>query len=90
MTVRPSRCLPFTRLTDHPSAHPRAADLSDCELHGFALSGAGFGTSRIAKELGISPKTVETYQEHIKVKLGYRDAEALHEGAREWFSLNQR
>jgi hypothetical protein len=35
------------------------------------------------EELGISPKTVETYDEHIKIKLGYADAEALHRGARE-------
>jgi len=76
------------KLTDHPAAHPRAADLTDRELHVFALSGAGFGTSRIAKELGISPRTVETYHEHIKLKLGYRDADALHQGAREWFQLS--
>lgn len=42
------------------------------------------------EELGISPKTVETYDEHIKIKLGYADAEALHRGAREWFGLNRR
>ena len=51
----------------------------------FTLIGAGFGTTRIAQELGISPKTVETYHEHIKLKLGYLDADALHQGAREWF-----
>ena len=77
------------KLTDHPAAHSRAADLTDRELHVFALSGAGFGTSRIAKELGISPRTVETYHEHIKLKLGYPDADALHQGAREWFGLSQ-
>jgi DNA-binding NarL/FixJ family response regulator len=73
------------KLVDHPPAHPRAADLTDRELHVFALTGAGFGTSRIAQELGISPRTVETYHEHIKLKLGYPDADALHRGAREWF-----
>jgi DNA-binding NarL/FixJ family response regulator len=76
------------KLTDHPAAHPRAADLTDRELHVFALNGAGFGSSRIARELGISPRTVETYYEHIKLKLGYLDADALHQGAREWFDLN--
>jgi DNA-binding CsgD family transcriptional regulator len=74
---------------DHPTAHPNAPNLTDRELHVFALTGAGFGTSRIAKELGISPKTVETYHEHIKLKLGYADADALHQGAREWFGLSQ-
>jgi Response regulator containing a CheY-like receiver domain and an HTH DNA-binding domain len=72
----------------HPTAHPNALNLTDRELHVFALAGAGLGTSRIAKELGISPRTVETYYEHIKLKLGYPDANALHKGAREWSELN--
>ena len=70
-------------VVDQPRTHPNAPNLTDRELHVFALSGAGFGTSRIAKELGISPRTVETYFEHIKLKLGYSDADALHHGARE-------
>jgi DNA-binding NarL/FixJ family response regulator len=57
--------------------------LSDRETAVFALIATGHGTSHIAKELGISPKTVETHCEHIKLKLGYPDAEALHRGARE-------
>jgi len=76
-------------VVDQPRTHPNAPNLTDRELHVFALSGAGFGTSRIAKELGISPRTVETYFEHIKLKLGYSDADALHHGAREWFGLSQ-
>jgi DNA-binding NarL/FixJ family response regulator len=75
---------------DRPAAHPKLPDLTDRELHVFALSGAGLGTGRIAQELGISPKTVETYHEHIKIKLGYRDAGALRRGARDWFTLNHR
>jgi two-component system response regulator NreC len=57
--------------------------LSDREMAVFSLIAAGHGTAQIAKELGISPKTVETHCEHIKLKLGYPDAEALHRGARE-------
>jgi len=72
----------------HRGTHSKAPNLTDRELHVFVLSGAGFGTSRIAKELGISPRTVETYYEHIKLKLGYPDAKALHKGAREWSELN--
>jgi DNA-binding NarL/FixJ family response regulator len=75
---------------DRPAARPKVPNLTDRELHVFTLNGAGLGTSRIAQELGISPKTVETYHEHIKLKLGYRDADALHRGAREWFELNHR
>jgi DNA-binding NarL/FixJ family response regulator len=77
-------------VVEHPATHRNAPNLTDRELHVFALSGAGFGTSRIAQELGISPRTVETYYEHIKLKLGYPDADALHRGAREWFELSHR
>jgi DNA-binding CsgD family transcriptional regulator len=76
------------KVVDHPAAHLNAPNLTDRELHVFALTGAGLGTNRIAQELRISPKTVETYHEHIKLKLGYRDADALHQGAREWFDLS--
>ena len=31
---------------------------------------------------------METYHEHIKLKLGYADADALHQGARQWFELS--
>jgi DNA-binding NarL/FixJ family response regulator len=75
-------------VVEQPTAHPNAPNLTDRELHVFKLTGVGFGTSRIAKKLGISPKTVETHQEHIKFKLGYRDADALHRGARKWFALS--
>ena len=77
-------------VVDRPTAHPKVPNLTDRVLHVFALSGAGLGTSRIAQELGISPRTVETYHEHIKLKLGYGDANALRRGAREWFELNHR
>ena len=77
-------------VVDRPTLHPKKPNLTDRELHVFALSRAGLGTSRIAQELGISPKTVETYHQHIKLKLGYRDAGALHQGAREWFVMNHR
>jgi DNA-binding NarL/FixJ family response regulator len=78
------------QVVKHPAADLNARALTDRELHVFALSGAGLGTTRIAQELGISPRTVETHYEHIKLKLGYRDADALHYGAREWFALNHR
>ena len=77
-------------VVDRPAKNPKVPNLTDRELHVFALLGAGFGTTRIAQELGISPKTVETYHEHIKLKLGYCNAGALHQGAREWFGLNHR
>ena len=57
--------------------------LTDRELAVFALIAAGHGPGEIAKELGISRKTVESHSEHIKLKLGYADAEQLKRGARE-------
>jgi two-component system response regulator NreC len=57
--------------------------LTDRELAIFALIAAEQGVGRIAKKLGISRTTVETHSEHIKTKLGYRNAEALKRGARE-------
>jgi hypothetical protein len=38
------------------------------------LIGRGFGASRLATELHLSVKTVETYQAHIKQKLGLHSA----------------
>jgi DNA-binding NarL/FixJ family response regulator len=73
------------RIVDNSATHCKPPHLTDRELHVFALIGAGLGTTRIAHELGISPKTVETYHEHIKLKMGYCNADALHQGAREWF-----
>jgi DNA-binding NarL/FixJ family response regulator len=64
--------------------------LSDRELSVFALIAAGHGTGQIAKELGISRKTVETHCEHIKLKLGYSDATALHRGAWESKGTSER
>jgi DNA-binding NarL/FixJ family response regulator len=78
------------KVVDRPLPNGSRLDaLTDRELHVFALVGAGFGTGRIAKELGLSPRTIETYHEHIKLKLGYADAEALHRGARQCFAPGQ-
>lgn len=78
------------RLVDAPrlSGAP-IGGLTDRELHVYGLIGAGHGPGRIAGDLGLSRKTVETYQDRIKTKLGYRDARELRDGARMWFdSLN--
>ncbi len=63
--------------------------LTDREMAVFSLIAAGHGTGRIAQELGISRKTVETHCEHIKQKLNYRDAEALKLGACELLGAAQ-
>ena len=63
---------------------PQGLDLlGDRELAVFSLIAAEQGVGHIAKELGISRKTVESHAEHIKLKLGYVNAEELKRGARE-------
>ena len=57
--------------------------LSDRELAVFWLIAAGKGCGQIAREIGISRKTVESHCENIKRKLSYADAYALKRGARE-------
>jgi DNA-binding NarL/FixJ family response regulator len=61
--------------------------LSDRELAVFALIAAEHGTGQIAKELGVSRKTIETHSEHIKRKLGYGNAQELKRRARELFAV---
>jgi DNA-binding NarL/FixJ family response regulator len=58
--------------------------LSDRELQVFSLIGRGFGASRLANELHLSVKTIETYQMHLKEKLGLRSAAELSEKATRW------
>src|SRR5947207_426214 len=68
----------------HRETLPRGISiLSDRELAIFALIAAEQGVGRIAKKLGISRKTVESHIDHIKLKLGYANAEALKRGAHE-------
>ena len=67
--------------TGRPSS---VADLTDRELEVFRLIGEGHSTRRIAEELHISVKTVESYQAHIKEKLSLRNARELVQHAIQW------
>jgi DNA-binding NarL/FixJ family response regulator len=58
--------------------------LSDRELQVFELLGQGIGTRRIAEKLHLSVKTVETYREHIKIKLKLDNATDLLQHAIQW------
>jgi len=60
------------------------AKLSDRELQVFKLLGMGCSVREIAERLKISPKTVETYREHLKEKLRLRDTQALLRAATIW------
>ena len=62
----------------------RIAALSDRELEVFCRIGEGRATREIAEELHLSIKTVETYQAHIKGKLGLRTGRELIQHAIQW------
>ena len=64
--------------------------LSDRELQVFSLIGRGFGASRLATELHLSVKTIETYQAHIKQKLGLHSAAELSQKAANWMLHSMR
>jgi DNA-binding NarL/FixJ family response regulator len=69
---------------DPASRTPDLAHLSERELQVFQLLGAGCGSHDIAKQLRISPKTVDTYRERLKDKLHLPDARALLLAALRW------
>ena len=58
--------------------------LSDRELEVFNLIGEGYPTKQISQKLKLSPKTIETYQEHIKEKLHIKDSTELKKQAIAW------
>jgi DNA-binding NarL/FixJ family response regulator len=58
--------------------------LSDRELQVFMLMGKGLGTVRIAQEMSLSVKTIETYQAHIKDKLGMTLIEDMRRASVQW------
>jgi len=53
-----------------PGAPPDLSRLSDREFEVFRMMGKGIGPKEIAARLGLSVKTIETYQDHLKRKLG--------------------
>ena len=60
------------------------AKLSDREFQVFQLLGCGRSTLQISGHLKLSPKTVETYREHLKKKLNLPDGPALLRAATIW------
>lgn len=58
--------------------------LSDRELEVFELIGRGWTTKKIAASLHLSPKTVETYRQHIKKKLNLANTSELAVHAAQW------
>ncbi|MGI9456294.1 MAG: response regulator transcription factor [Aeoliella sp.] len=74
------------QVTDH---RPLVGRLSDRELEVFDLIGHGTTTSEIAKRLHLSSHTIDTHREHIKAKLGLRNAAELNHRAVAWVLENR-
>jgi DNA-binding NarL/FixJ family response regulator len=62
--------------------------LSDRELEVFSWIGRGMTTRAIAEKLHLSVKTIETYRENIKNKLGVRTSAELMRRAVQWVLEN--
>ena len=58
--------------------------LTDREIEIFEMIGRGLTSREIAKQLNLSPKTVETHREHVKEKLELKNAVELTTHAVQW------
>ncbi|NLX24367.1 MAG: response regulator transcription factor [Lentisphaerae bacterium] len=63
------------KLTSHAFGDYDFRALSMQEYQVFSLTGCGYVTKRIAEKMGLSIKTVETYRERIRKKLGIVSAD---------------
>ena len=70
--------------TDKGEFNGEVECLSPRELDIFKLIGLSFSRSKIAEELGISIKTVETHRANMKYKLNAGSAAELKEYAEQW------
>jgi DNA-binding NarL/FixJ family response regulator len=73
-------------MTRKPAASPQNPidTLSNRELEVFTLIGKGTGRKEIGDKLHVSIKTVGTYREKIKMKLGIKSSPELVRRAVEW------
>jgi DNA-binding CsgD family transcriptional regulator len=60
--------------------------LTDREAEVLKMIGKGYSTASIAKDLGLSVKTIETHQAHIKEKLGFSSLRETAKFAANWVS----
>jgi DNA-binding NarL/FixJ family response regulator len=58
--------------------------LSDREMEVFQLIGNGYSTRQIASKLNLSVKTIDSYREHLKLKLGLGNGTELVRHAIQW------
>jgi DNA-binding NarL/FixJ family response regulator len=69
---------------DADQGRRQVATLSDRELAVFRLIGEGMKTQDIAEKLNLSPKTIDTYRDRIREKLGLRGSTELVRTAVRW------
>lgn len=65
------------RALDGDEASSPTSRLTDRELEAFELLGQGLATREIAERMQVSAKTVDSYRESIKTKLGLKHANEL-------------
>lgn len=61
-----------------------AQSLSDRELEVFTCFGKGMTTKEVSDQLNLSPKTIATYRDRIKEKLGIKNTSELICNAVQW------
>ncbi len=64
--------------------------LSERETEVLEFIGQGFGATEIARNLALSVKTVNTYQEHLKEKLNLESSADVRRFAVSWFQATHR
>jgi DNA-binding NarL/FixJ family response regulator len=67
-----------------PAPADQMATLTDREIQVLERVGRGSSTAEIAKDLGVSVKTIETYRSNIKAKLNLKSALDLVRYATSW------
>jgi DNA-binding NarL/FixJ family response regulator len=78
------RLLERAAASEPMSAASPVENLSDRELEVFEMIGRGLTTRSIAARLHLSPRTVDTYRERLKIKLALANSAELHYRAVQW------
>lgn len=72
-----------------PQPESPMAVLSDRELEVYSLMGQGYGRREIAETLSLSPRTIDTYRDHLKEKLSIESNAKLRRRATMWVETNE-
>ena len=70
--------------TEPMSPASQVESLCNRELEVFEMIGRGLTTRVIAARLHLSPRTVDTYRERLKIKLALANSAELHYRAVQW------